>query len=79
MGHPIAHISIQSSHFFCQYKAHLKRNESRMFSDWYSVHMEDLNVINRDQGNKYFRHCKIPGTNKMLLLGNNNESIYLYI
>ena len=46
--------------FFCKYKAHLKRNESRMFSDWYSVHMEGLNVINRDQGITYFGHCKMP-------------------
>ena len=65
--------------FFCKYKAHLERNESRVFSDWYSVHMEGLNVINRDQGIKYFRHCKIPGANKMLILDEYNKLINLYI
>ena len=35
--------------FFGRYKAHLKRNEIRMLSDWHSVHLEGLNKIDRDQ------------------------------
>lgn len=32
------------------YKRHVKRNSARMNVDWRSVHMEALNVVDRDCG-----------------------------
>ena len=56
--------------FFGQYKKYLKKHDKRMLTDWYSVHMEGLNVINRNTGIKYFRRSKIPGSYSITL---NNE------
>ena len=49
-------------YYFGRYKAYLKQNDKQMVSDWHSVHMEALNVVNRDMGIKYFRKSKIPGS-----------------
>ena len=49
----------------------------RMLSDWQSVHLEGLNKIDRDQGIKFFRHCKIPGAKKMLTLDEYNKLMSL--
>ena len=46
------------------YEACLKRNECRMMHYWRKVHCEDLNVVDRDAGIKYFRRCDIPGSRK---------------
>ena len=48
--------------FFGQYKKYLKKNDTRMVTDWHSVHMEGLNVIDRNIGIKFFRKSKIPGS-----------------
>ena len=47
--------------YFSQYKAYLKRNDTRMLSDWYAVHTDALNVVDRDMGINYFRKSKVPG------------------
>ena len=31
-------------------------------SDWYTVHVEALNCVDRDMGIKYFRKSKVPGS-----------------
>ena len=64
--------------FFGKYKGHLKRNGTRMLSDWYSVHLHVLNVINRDDGIKFFRHCNIPGAKTMLKLDEYHKLIRIY-
>ena len=51
--------------YFSLYKSYLKRNASRMHDDWYNVHMEALQTVNRDVGIKYFRRCGIPGARMM--------------
>ena len=33
-----------------------------MVSDWYSVHLEGLNIVDRDMGINYFRKSKVPGS-----------------
>ena len=33
-----------------------------MLFDWYTVHTEALNVIDRDMGINYFRKSKVPGS-----------------
>ena len=48
--------------YFGQYKAYLKKNDRRMVRDWYNVHLEALNIVNRDKCIKYFRKCKVPGS-----------------
>ena len=52
--------------YFGQYKCYIKKNESRMKKDWYSVHKEGLNVVNSDMGIKFFRKSKVPGSNNAL-------------
>ena len=52
--------------YFSLYKAYLKRNCSRMFEDWRSVHDKALLNVDRDIGIKYFRHCGIPGSRSMM-------------
>ena len=47
--------------YFAQYKAYLKHNDRRMLYDWYYVHTDALNIVDRDMGNKYFRKSKVPG------------------
>ena len=49
-------------YYFDNYKAYLKKNDRRMVSNWYSVHLEALNVVHRDMGIRYFRKCKVPGS-----------------
>ena len=49
-------------YYFANYKAYLKKNDRRMVGDWYSVHLEALNVVHRDMGIRYFRKCKVPGS-----------------
>ena len=41
--------------YFGMYKTYLKRNEMRMVSDWRTVHLEGLNIVNRDDGIKFFK------------------------
>ena len=48
--------------YFAQYKSYLKRNDRRMLYDWYSVHTDALNVVDRDMGIKFFRKSKVPGS-----------------
>ena len=48
--------------YFAQYKAYLKCNDRRMLYDWYSVHLDALNVVNRDMGIRFFRKSKVPGS-----------------
>ena len=48
--------------YFSQYKAYLKRNDKRMIKDWYPVHTEALNVIDRNMGINFFRKSKVPGS-----------------
>ena len=45
--------------YFGKYMAYLKRNNTRVESDWYSVHTEALNIIDRDDGIKYYRNSGI--------------------
>ena len=33
-----------------------------MEANWYDVHCEALNVVHRDEGIKYFRKSKVPGS-----------------
>ena len=33
-----------------------------MVSNWYEVHVEGLNCVDRDTGIKYFRKCKVTGS-----------------
>ena len=49
-------------YYFSQYKSYLKRNDKRMLHDWYAVHTEALNIVDRDKGINYFRKSKIPGS-----------------
>ena len=49
-------------YYFGQYKAYLKRNDKRMVSDWYTLHVEALNCVDCDMGIKYFRKSKVPGS-----------------
>ena len=49
-------------YYFSQYKSYLKRNDKRMLADWYAVHTDALNVVDRDMGIKYFRKSKVPGS-----------------
>ena len=63
--------------YFGKYKAYLKKNETRMASDWYSVHMEALNVIDRDDGIKCFRHSGIPGSKKMFMHDEHQKFLHL--
>ena len=65
--------------YFALYKAHLKRNERRMQTDWRSVHLEALNIVDRDDGIKFFRNSKIPGAKSMLTLEDYNKLISLYL
>ena len=58
--------------YFGMYEAYLKRNEMRMVSDWRTVHLEGLNIINRDDSVKKFRHSKIPGAKSMLTVDEYN-------
>ena len=51
--------------YFSQYKAYLKRNDTRMLADWYAVHTDALNVVDRDMGINYFRKSKVPGAYKL--------------
>jgi transposase len=54
--------------YFSIYKAYLKRNTSRMHSaDWKKVHEEALQEVNRDTGIRFFRRCKVPGSEDMLI------------
>ena len=63
--------------FFNLYKAYLKRKASRLNQgdDWIQVHLEALNVVDRDIGIKYFRRCKIPGATSMVT---EDEYLQLY-
>ena len=49
-------------YYFANYKAYLKKYGQRMVSEWYLVHLEAMNVVNRDMGVRYFRKCKVPGS-----------------
>ena len=60
--------------YFACYKAHLKKNDRLMVSDWHLVHMEGLNIVHRDMGIKYFRKAKVPGS---YLIPTSDERIYL--
>ena len=53
-------------YYFSQYKSYLKRNDRRMLSDWYTVHLEALGVVDRDMGINYFRKSKVPGSYKLV-------------
>ena len=64
--------------YFGKYKAYLKRNNTRVESDWYSVHTEALNIIDRDDGIKYYRNSSIPGSKKMLTSSEYQTLIQLY-
>jgi len=48
------------------YKNYLKKNNEEMIDNWEKVHREALSSVNRDMGIKYYRHCCIPGSNKIL-------------
>ena len=48
-------------YYFSQYKAYLKRNDKQMLVNWFSVHTDALNIVDRDMGIKYFRKSKVPG------------------
>ena len=48
--------------YFSIYKAYLKRNDTRMIHDWYTVHTEALGKIGRDMGINFFRRSKVPGS-----------------
>ena len=48
--------------YVAQYKAYLKRNDKRMIKDWYPVHTEALNVIDRNMGINFFGKSKVPGS-----------------
>ena len=37
-----------------------------MVDNWFAVHMEGLNEVQRDTGIQYFRRCRIPGSDLML-------------
>ena len=37
-----------------------------MIRNWYEVHREALNVVDRDMGIKFFRKSKVPGSNMVL-------------
>lgn len=47
--------------YFACYKSYLKKHNRRMVSDWYDVHVEALNCVDRDQGNIVFKKSKVPG------------------
>ena len=51
--------------YFGFYKAHLKRNEIRIQSDWHSVYLDALNVIHNI---KYFCRYKITSAKTIITL-----------
>ena len=55
------HLNPIELYFGC-YKAYLKRNNRRMMNDWFSVHREALNCVDRDMGINFFRKLKVPGS-----------------
>ena len=55
------HLNPIELYFGC-YKAYLKRNNRRMMNDWFSVHREALNCVDRDMGINFFRKSKVPGS-----------------
>ena len=57
------------------YKAYLKQNACRMHTNWRQVHLEALNVVDRDIGIKYFQRCKIPGVTSMVTEDEHNQMI----
>ena len=64
--------------YFGKYKAYLKCNNTRVESDWYSVHTEALNIIDREDGIKYYSNSGIPGSKKMLTSSEYQTLIQLY-
>ena len=62
--------------YFLQYKSYLKKNDHWMLYDWFSVHNEALNVVNRDMDIKYFRKSKVPGSN---MLYTSNELYVMHV
>ena len=44
-----------------------------MVSNWYDVHVEALNCIDRDNGIKYFRKSKVPGAYSILTSVESNK------
>lgn len=51
-GHPYSPHVNPIEPYFGIYKAYLKRNNTQMELDWYSLHTEALNSIDRDNGIK---------------------------
>lgn len=51
--------------YFSVYKSYLKRNHRRIENDWRTVHHEALQQVDRNMGIKFFRHCKVPGADKI--------------
>ena len=52
--------------YFSQYKLYLKKNDRQMMHDWYSVHVDALNIVDRDMGINFFRKSKVPGLSSIL-------------
>ena len=52
--------------YFYVYKKYLKRNVEQMKGNWYDVHLEGLNQVDRDIGISYYRSCNIPGSYRIL-------------
>ena len=48
-------------YYFAYYKSYLKKNDRRMVSGWFEVHVEALKYVDRDKGIRYFRKPKVPG------------------
>ena len=53
---------------FPQYQFCLKRNDKRMLHEWYVVHQDDLNLVNRAMVIKYFHTSKVSGSNLILTI-----------
>ena len=51
--------------YFSVYKKYLKRHAKEMELNWSYVHLKALGSVDRDIGIKYFRHCGIPGADKV--------------
>ena len=42
-------------YYFLHYKLYSKRNDRQILSDWFTVHVEALSVVDRDMGINHFR------------------------
>ena len=69
------HLNI-IEYYFAQYKSYLKINDKQMLYEWYAVHTEALNVVDRDMGINYFRKSKIPGFYACLISTEYYNSVY---